>query len=741
VAHNLDEADEHDPETASRDDEKILAEAKVRFALAEDADSENRTNALDDLKFAAGEQWDPQVEAGRKADRRPCFTINRLPQHIKQVTNDQRQNRPSIKVHPVDDKADVETAKIYSGLIRHIEYNSNADTAYDTAFDSAVRGGRGFWRIITDYVSPMSFDQEILIKRVRNPFSVVFDPYSKEPDGSDANFAFISEKISRDEFKAQYPDSKVASDSAFEPVGDTQGWFTDDAVRVAEYFYKDYRSTTICLLSNGQVIEKDKIEEYAASLPVVGMTDDGQEVREDVQIVQERKTRVPVIRWCKITGSEILDKTDWLGNYIPIVPVYGEELDIDGKRILKGIVRDAKDPQRLVNYWKSAEAETIALAPKAPWIAEEGQLAGFEEDWASANTRNHAFLKYKAKSVNGVPLPPPSRQVFEPAVQAITQAAMLAADDLKATTGIHDATLGARGNETSGIAIQRRNVQAQTSNFHFVDNLTRSQRHTGRILIDLLPKVYDTARVGRILGEDGTPEIVKINEEFEQNGKLVTYDLSKGKYDATVDVGPSYASKRQEAAASMLEVVKAVPQLMQIAPDLLVKNMDWPGAQDLSERLKKTIPPNLLDDPKQKQGEVPPQIQAQMQQMGDMIDQLTQKLNTAQDAIEHKRIELESRERIEFKKLEVQLEIERAKLDAKDALALLNAEIASIQERMQYLRADQPIEDVTQDQQDFGPEAAGAMGAEVGAPGFDDPTGGESPGQTMEQSNVDSSAF
>jgi hypothetical protein len=491
------------------------------------------------------------------------------------------------------------------------------------------------------------------------------------------------------------------------------------------------------------VIEKSKLEEYVASLPVE-LTDDGQEIREDVQIVNERQTRVPIIRWCKLNGAEILDKTDWLGNFIPIVPVYGEELDIDGKRILKGIVRDAKDPQRLVNYWKSAEAETIALAPKAPWIAEEGQLDGYEEDWASANTRNHAYLKYKAKSVNGVPLPPPSRQVFEPAVQAITQAAMLAADDLKATTGIHDATLGARSNETSGIAIQKRNVQAQTSNFHFVDNLTRSQRHTGRILIDLLPKVYDTARVGRILGEDGTPEIVKINQEFEKNGEVLTYDLSKGKYDATVDVGPSYASKRQEAAASMMEVTKALPQIMQIAGDLMVKNMDWPGAQELAERLKKTIPPELLDDPEKKQGQIPPQVQAQMQQMSQMVEQLTEKLKEAQSREETKLIELESKERIEMAKLETQATIELAKLESKEALTALSTQIAEIDRRTKMLGFDQPFQFNDQpEEQEFAPEQdPGALGAEVDpSMGAMDPTGGESPGLPMEQSSEDPSQF
>lgn len=702
-----------------RDDEKgdakILADALERFRLADEAEADNRRDALDDLRFASGAQWDEKVKADREQDRRPCLTINRLPQHIKQITNDGRQNRPSIKAHPVDDLGDVETAKIYSGLIRHIEYNSNADFAYDTAFESAVRGGLGYLRVITDYSSPLSFEQEILIKRIRNPFSVFFDPFSQEPDGSDAGFAFITEDLSKDEYLKKFPKSKLAKNGEWESVGNqASSWIGENGARIAEYFYKDFRDDTLVLLSTNEVGLKSQMSE----LP------------EGVAIASERKTQIPVIRWCKINAAEILEKTEWLGSYIPIIPVYGEELDINGKRVLKGIVRDAKDPQRMLNFWKSAETEAIALAPKAPWLIEEGQVEGYEADWESANRRNLAYLKYKAKSVNGSPVPPPMRQGFEPAVQAITQAAMFAADDLKATTGIYDAALGAKSNETSGVAIQRRNVQAQTSNFHFIDNLTRSLRHTGRVLIDLIPKIYDTARTTRIIGDDGEQKVIKINQPFEENGKQIQYDMSVGKYDVTVDVGPSYASKRQEAAASMMEIARAVPQMMQVAGDLMVKNMDWPGAQEISERLKKTLPPGLADDPS-KQNAVPPEAQAQMKQMGDMIEQMTGQLHQLKDEREQKIVELESRERIEFKKLEVQLEIKRAELDAKDSHALLSAEIDQINARLNLLRTNAPIEI---QENEIPQNPTGGAPAEMGQEGMN-PIGGESPSISMEGVN------
>lgn len=723
------EQEKPDPDSAEKSDEEILKEAHERFAVAEEAEKEERDDALDDLEFAAGKQWPDEIMQSRQQDGRPCLTINRLPQHIKQVTNDQRQNRPSIKAHPVDDQADPETAKVIQGLIRHIEYNSSADAAYDTAFESAVRSGRGYWRVITQYLSPTSFDQEILIKRIRNRFSVFFDPYSKEPDGSDANFAFITEDISREEYARLYPDSQLAKSGDWESMGNApDGWMDGKSARIAEYFYKDTQEVTLCQLSDGRVVLKSDL----ASIPPA-VTPDGQVI--PPQVVRERRTSVPTIRWCKLNACEVLEKTDWPGSYIPIVPVYGDELDINGKRILKGIVRDAKDPQRMLNFWKSAETETIALAPKAPWLIEEGQIEGYERDWETANRRNHAYLKYKNVSVNGSPIPPPQRQSFEPAVQAITQAAMLAADDLKATTGIYDAALGARSNESSGIAIHRRNVQAQTSNFHFVDNLTRSLKHTGRILLDLIPKIYDTARTARIIGEDGEQKVIKINEQFDQDGKPALYDLSVGKYDITVDVGPSYASKRQEAAASMLDLSKAVPQLVQIAGDLMVKNMDWPGAKEIADRLKKTLPPGLADDPATQNQKLPPEAQAQMQQQGQLIEQLTAKLNEAQDQLQHKRLELESKERMKMAELETQTTIELAKLDARDSIVLLQSQIKQLENQMRILGAGQPIPDITQEQvsQDLAqPDSQGAYpGAEFGDGGLY-PTGGESPGQPLE---------
>lgn len=707
-------------------DKKILEEAQSRFDTVVEAQSEIRRQSLDDIEFSIGDQWPDDIKAARERDGRPCLVVNKIPQFIQQVTNDQRQNRPSIVVHPVDDKADVETAKILQGLIRHIQYNSNAEVAYDNAFDGAVRGGFGYFRIITDYVSPMGFEQEILIKQIKNQFSVFFDPFSVEPDGSDAMFAMITEDISQDEYKKLYPDSRLASQGEWEATGNVAPlWMPDGSARVAEYFYKEFKKIKIVQLSDGSVIEKDQLPEI---LP------------EGIEIVNERESQVPVVKWAKINGCEILEKRDWPGKYIPIVPVYGNDISVNGVRVLEGIVRNAKDPAKMYNYWTSAETEAIALAPRAPFIAAEGQLEGYEADWESANRRNHSVLTYKATTVAGQPIAPPQRNAFEPAVQAITQARMLASDDIKATTGIYDASLGNRSNEQSGVAIQRRAMQAQTSNFHFIDNLSTSLRHAGRILIDLIPKIYDSPRIARIVSEDGEQEIVAVNQPTEYQGKEVIFALDVGQYDVTVDVGPSFQTKRQEAVANMIELSKAVPQLMQIAGDLLVKNMDWPGATDIADRLKKTLPPGIADDPKNK-NPIPPQVQAQMQQMNQLVEQLTAKLNELQDEKEQKLIEIESKERIEMAKLETQATIELAKLESKEALSLLANQIAEIDQRTKMLGFNQPFEMNEQEQFEIEDEQNqlqqdqnfnGMEGNQEIPEMTMNPTGGDLPGLNME---------
>lgn len=716
--------DESGDADASESDKNIIAEAQARIKLAEEAEQTIRAEALDDLKFIKGDQWPIQIQQERLEQRRPCLTVNRLPQFVAQVTNDQRQNRPAIRVHPLDDQASEETAEIIEGLIRHISYNSNADTARDTAFEGAARGGFGYYRIVTEYVGPDSFDQEILVKRIRNQFSVFFDPASQEPDGSDANWAAVVEDLPKDEFKARYPDSELSTTQAdWTALGNNlPEWVKDGHARVAEYFYKTYRQGTIHQLSTGETVKDEDLEAHLAKAASAGI---------QTQVVNSRRAKFTTVNWVKLSPTEVLERTIWPGQYIPIIPVRGNEIYIDGKLTLESVIRHAKDPQRMLNFWRSAETEAIALAPRAPFVGVEGQFEGHTE-WKTANTHSHPYLEYRPVSLGGVPAPPPMRQTVEPAVQAITQASMQAADDLKSTTGIYDSAVGAQSNEIAGVAIKARTSQAQIATFHFTDNLTRSMRHEGRIMVDLIPHIYDSARAQRIIGEDGTHKVVQLNQQYaDENGKPLLYDMSAGRYDVTLDVGPSYASKRQEAAAAMLDFSRASPQVAQYASDLIAKNMDWPGAQELSERLQKLLPPQMQGDGPMK--DVPPQITAQLTQQSQLIKNLTDHLNECTKIIETKKLDLDHRERIEILKLQTESELKMAELGSKGDIALLHAKLKEMEHRLTLLNYSTPIGAPS----DFDPQTAdGGNYAGIGhIGGTTNLTGEESPGQPVEQEN------
>lgn len=635
-----------------KDNAKLIETAKKRFQLAAEAESEIRKAYLDDLRFRAGDQWPEGIKRQREMDGRPCLAINQMPSFCKRVTNEQRQNRPAIKVDPVGGGADQETAEIEQGMIRHIEYDSDAESAYDTAFECAVIGGFGYFRLVTEYDDPNSFEQVIKIKRVRNPLQIYLDPFAKEPDRSDANWGFAFETMSKEQFKEDYPKAEASLMEDWTSDGDA-GWFTEDACRIAEYYYRESVTKTIVQLVDGVVMDKVVFDSKGF---------------DESLIAKKRDTQVYAIKWCKMNGLEVLEETVIPGKWIPIIPVLGDELDVDGKVTLEGVVRHAKDPQRQYNFMASATTETIALAPKAPFIGVEGQFEGHENEWQAANVKNMPFLQYKDKTLfGGGPAPPPQRQAFEPAIQATTMAMMQASQDLKSVTGIYEAALGAPSNEISGSAIRARQQQTQGSNFNYQDNLKRAERHAGRIIISWIPYIYDTPRIQRIIGTDGTPKMVAINTQPDPNAQQGDtaierlYDVTVGKYDVVIDTGPSYQTQRQEAADTQLQLMKAFPPVMQAAADIIVANMDIPGSREISERLKLMLPPQLQKD--QKQGDMPPQAQQAIAQLTQQNQQLTQHLNAAQDDLDQKKSEkamdLASKERIE----QAKVDIDRQRID------------------------------------------------------------------------------
>ena len=576
---------------------KILEEARLRFKQAAEADEHNRSEMVEDLEFKLGgdRQWPESVKKDRKD--RPMITVNRMGQFIKQVMGDIRQNSPSIRVRPVDDLSDPETADIYEGIIRHIEHNSNAQAAYNTAAEGAVSCGYGAFRIITEWSDNDIFNQDIKIKRIRNQFTTYSDPNAEELNRSDGMYWFVSSRLSEDEFKAKYPKAKKTDFESYRTGNSYGDWFNDDGVRVCEYWKKCPITKTLGLLQTGQTIEIS------------------QQTPEDVlmHVVKTREVDSVEVKQYILSGSEVLEENDWAGKYIPIIPVYGEEENIEGQFYYKGIIRDAKDPQRLYNYWRTTSAETIALQPKVPYKLTADQIKGYEKYWKAANKANLPYILY-----NPDPMAPgaPQREVPPQPPAAMWQESQIAADDMKAATGIYDAGLGQQSNETSGRAIIARQRESDTSTFIYIDHLSIAIQYAGKILVDLIPKIYDTQRALRLFGEDGSEKLETINQIMPDGQSQ--FDLSQGKYDVRVDVGPSYSTKRTEAADSMMQFVAAFPQAGQVAGDLIAKSMDWPGAEDIAERLKKTLPPGMVDvdqkDPEAMQAYQQGQAQAQQEQ-------------------------------------------------------------------------------------------------------------------------------
>jgi len=649
---------------ASRDPADILATARTRLTMALSAYSDSREDELDDLRFMAGSpdnqwQWPQDVLAtrgsvqGQTVNARPCLTINKLPQHVRQVTNDQRQNRPSGKVIPVDDQADIEVAEVFDGIVRHIEYISDADVAYDTACDNQVTYGEGYFRILTEYCDEDTFDQDLRIGRIRNSFSVYMDPTIQDPCGSDAEWCFITEDIPKADFERMYPDAEPISSVMARGVGDqalTQ-WINKDTVRIAEYFYKEHSKATLNLYAGNQTAFSGSPE--AKELEMLGL-----------QPIRKREVDVKRVKWVKTNGYEILEESEWPGKWIPVIRVIGNEFEVEGRMYVSGLVRNAKDAQRMYNYWVSQEAEMLALAPKAPFIGYGGQFEGYEQQWKTANTNNWPYLEVNPDVTDGqgAVLPLPQRAAPPLAQTGLIQAKLGASDDIKATTGQYDSSLGATSNERSGRAILARERQGDTGTYHFVDNLARAIRYGTRQLVDLIPKIYDTQRIARIIGMDGETSTVRIDPMqaepvrriMDEAGVVIEkiYNPSVGKYDVAVTTGPSYATKRQEAMDAMGQILQANPNLWQIAGDLFVKNMDWPGAQEIAKRLQKMIDPKLLAD------EEDPALQAANQQM----EVMAQEMQMMQEMLQRVQQSMEARE-VQIKEFEAQVKAYNAETD------------------------------------------------------------------------------
>jgi hypothetical protein len=483
--------------------------------------------------------------------------------------------------------------------------------------------GWGYMRVRTDYISEDSFDQEIYIDAIDNPFTVYFDPNSVLPDGSDADRCLITTMMRKDEFRKLYPDAEDGGTSFTQRgTGDSQSeWITKEDIRLAEYYYTVKEKAKLYLLSDGTATFADD-KDFFTRLANYG-----------IEVVDTRESYKKTIKYCKLTAVEVLEERDWAGKYIPIVPVYGRHIVIGDKRKKFGMIRYAKDPQRMYNFWQTSITEGVALAPKAKWLLAEGQDEGHENDWTNANIKSFPLLRYKQTDIDGRPAPPPTRLQPEPPQAGIMAAAMGVDNDIKGIMGVFDPAQLGQGN-ISGKALNGQQQQVDLTNFDYYDNLTRSIAHVGKICLDLIPKIYDTERVMRIIGDDGKPELLTLNQR-DSVGRVLN-DISVGQYDVVMETGPGYNSKRQEAVDNMLPLLSAAPSLMEVAGDLVFRNMDWPGADIIADRLAASNPMAQIDD----KSKIPPQVQMQLAMSQKQIQELTQAVQ-ARDMMLQSRLDVE----------------------------------------------------------------------------------------------------
>ncbi len=640
-----------------------LETARARFQECISAEDTLRRNMLEDKLFRKGEQWPESAKRLRESEGRPCLTVNRLPQFIRQITNQQRENRVSIRVSARDSLSDPQTASVIQALVDQIQYESQAQAAYMTACDDQVTMGRGWIRVLTDFAHPNDRHQTPVIKRIRNAFSVYLDPAHEQLDGSDALYGFVVRDFRPAEYDARFgkQDGERISAEMFNAIGNQKAqWFLDGSVRVAEYYTVTFEPDTLLVLETDddvllstvptRNVARDEMDQKTIVGILVG--------ERPVRVTAQRPTTRPVVRWSIIDGIHILDgneaRTDGkviLGTRVPLFPVIGEEVDVNGEVDLRGIVRDAKEPQRRYNYCVSAAVEVAALKPKSPWLVVEGQDEGYEAQWATANIVNYSMLKYKPVIAGGQLAHPPHRNVGGPEIGDLVALTTQASMDLMNVIGRYQASLGASGPEQSGKAIMARQRAGDIGSYNFQDNLNYAIASVGRYLVDIIPACYDVTQIVRILGEDGQAKAVMLHNNDQSapqappEGVEGIYNVGVGRFDVTVSTGPSYPSRRAEFTEMAMELTRAYPAAGALLFPYIVRNMDLPYAGEISAALMKAIPPEMRPDEPGKPAAADPEVEKKMQAMTLMVQKLQGELAQAQAIIQQKVIENISEER------------------------------------------------------------------------------------------------
>jgi hypothetical protein len=660
-------------------DAKLLDWVREEFKLTQEHWRDNYNRANENVKFLYNEemQWQNNIREDRVRNRKPVLAMNELLMSFKVIVNRQQTNKIAIKTAPSNDEANVETAEFLEDATRAVENKSKGYVSYEWAFKYAVAGGIGWYRVLTDYENNKTFDQEPKIERILNAFSVFPDRHSSGHVFQDSEYFFITGRMDKEEHDKYVKSNFDCTGLEFDFINDDE-FIHDDHVQILEVFYKSYETKTLIKYADQNGVQEIYAEDYEGINPLF--------------ILEKRKVEVPTIKWIKTNGYRIFERTDWLGDYIPIIPCVGDEIYIDGKRHFQGLVENSKNPQKWLNWTVSQIAEQMGLANKAKWIGYKGQFT--DPAWKTANTVNHNHLSITPTyDKNGQLLPPPIYNQFEPNVQVLTQQTEIASNFIKSTNGVYNAALGERSNETTGKAIERRNAQTEITNYNFANNLESSVEYCGTVLVNLMFKIWQDASKKRIMKEDGTQKIVPINQPFMLKGKEVKIDLTKGEYAVTVTAGASYATKREQQANQLRDLYQVYPQAAVATADIYARDI---GANEAAERLKKMLPPELQEQDNDEQAQVPQKIQQELQQNAQTIEMLTKALNEEKDKSEAKAIEVKSKEeineanniskeKINTENNQVKLVIEEMKADMMDNQILFTEQMKQIQNSLSLL--------------------------------------------------------
>ena len=690
----------------------VIKEARERWNRCAEAEDKRRKQIVLAKEFRATKQWPDEIAIQRQGGAalqgqaaqppRPMITVDRLSQPIRQVSNAIRSANYGIDILPNGEGADEETAKIFKGYIRRIQNAARTEDPIPWAADQAVEGGIGWFRLATQYLDKLGqtadasvFDQELVLGRITNNLAVYCDPAAVKPTRGDMRFAFVTEDVMKDDFKRQWPKADFTGLEGFTSEGDNskwKDWVSADMVRVAEYWTVTDETQVVALLTNGQIVQDDQIPE------------------DESLIRQKRELKIPRVKMQKINAVEVLEEFDWLGTRIPLFPILGEELNVDGEVILRGIIAAAMDPQRMLNFSYSAVVEMFALSTKAPWVVAEGQTEGFEDIWQQANRYNYSFLPYKPTSLAGAMVPPPQRQTAEPPIQAAVEMCKIFEDAIKATTAIYDPGLGnISAQEKSGRAILALQQQGELTQSHFSANVMCAYLDVAQEMVHIIPQITRPGQILQILGIDDAPEQVMVGQPYQmqggtpvpapgvtpemvqmQKGLAKFYDLKQGRYAVTVNVGKAYTTRKSEGAAMIGDFIEKSPQLLNLLGDIFFRDLDFPGSEEISERMKKLLPPQLQQG---QEGEPNPQMLMQrQQQLQQMLKMTTDELNAKNHLIETEQVK--AQQELQKVKLTKDADFATTKLewDKKIELELIKAqasvEVAELNNKIEAQGAD-----------------------------------------------------